>query len=102
MKTSVIVGIAILVLLSIAVWSSANILIVTDEEIKMNVVEEQQEPRIVNPYFQISNSTDDIMFKVDHEANIYTPQMVNCSLIKTDEEGRLICSPDAPVHFQIS
>ena len=103
----ILIALCLLLVLSLSSCTPTTQTIITEGEVKIQADNKQPQPldismsqqRIVNPYFQIENSTNDVMFKVDHEANVYTPQMVSCDTITTDSNGLFGCGSLATVYY---
>lgn len=53
---------------------------------------------IINPYFSVQNSTDEI-FRVDHAGNFYLYPLTTCGKLYTDGAGLLTCGTDADTNF---
>lgn len=65
------------------------------EQPKMiNTFSTLERAQIINPYFSVQNSTDEL-FRVDHEGNFYLYPLTNCDTLDTDGSGLLSCGTDA-------
>jgi len=59
----------------------------------INTFTQSEMTEIINPYFSVQNSTDEI-FRVDHAGNFYLYPLTTCGKLYTDGAGLLTCGTD--------
>jgi len=64
----------------------------------INTFTQAEKTEIINPYFSLQNTTDEI-FRVDHEGNFYLYPLLSCDTLDTDETGLLSCGTDADTNL---